>query len=37
LDVLGLELLKPTSKSNHALSTRMREKSNRLDHLGNIK
>jgi MFS superfamily sulfate permease-like transporter len=37
LDVLGLELLKPTSKSNHALSTRMREKSDRLDHMGNTK
>jgi hypothetical protein len=32
-----LDLLIPTSKSNHALSTRMREKSNRLDHLGNTK
>lgn len=37
LDLVGLDLLIPTSKSNHALSTRMREKSNRLDHLGNTK
>ncbi|MEY4465368.1 MAG: hypothetical protein RLZZ465_998 [Bacteroidota bacterium] len=36
LDLVGLDLLIPTSKSNHALSTRMREKSNRLDHFGNI-
>lgn len=37
LQVVGLDTLTPTSKSNHELSTRLREKSNRLDHLGNVK
>lgn len=37
LEVVGLELLKPTSKSNHDLSTRMRDRENRLDHLGQLK
>lgn len=37
LQVVGLDTLTPTSKSNHELSTRLREKSNRLDHLGNAK
>lgn len=37
LNVIGLDTLTPTSKSNHELSTRLREKSNRLDHLGNVK
>ena len=37
LEVTGLELMSPTSKSNHALSTRKREKSDRLDHMGNTK
>ncbi|MFM6951820.1 MAG: SulP family inorganic anion transporter [Bacteroidota bacterium] len=37
LNVIGLDTLSPTSKSNHELSTRLREKSNRLDHLGNVK
>lgn len=37
LQVVGLDTLTPTSKSNHELSTRLREKSNRLDHLGNLK
>lgn len=30
LNVIGLDTLTPTSKSNHELSTRLREKSNRL-------
>ena len=37
LEVVGLELLKPTSKSNHDLSTRMRDRENRLGHLGQLK
>jgi hypothetical protein len=37
LEVTGLELMSPTSKSTHALSTRKREKSDRLDHMGNTK
>jgi MFS superfamily sulfate permease-like transporter len=37
LEIVGLDVMIPTSKSNHALSTRKRDKNNRLDHLGNHK
>ena len=37
LHVVGLEDLLPTSKTNHELSTRKRDKATRLDHLGNSK
>lgn len=37
LIVVGLMDLHPTSKSNHELSTRKKDKSERLDHIGNPK
>jgi MFS superfamily sulfate permease-like transporter len=37
LILLGLKELHPTSKSNHELSTRKKDKSERLDHIGNPK
>lgn len=37
LEVVGLDTLTSMSKSNHELSTRKREKLDRLDHLGNAK
>lgn len=37
LNVIGLDTLTSMSKSNHALSTRKREKSDRVDHLGQSK
>jgi MFS superfamily sulfate permease-like transporter len=37
LILIGLLDLHPTSKSNHEMSTRKKDKSDRLDHIGNPK